>query len=148
MEDLDMHMGRLIKTLIIALAVVAAPGVHAQRSPVPIVDRPNVPVVTASGKPLSQEALKQAIISGGANGPRKWLIVPEGDGKTLTGTYIVRQHTVVVQIVPGSNSYSVKYADSSNMKHAIEYGKPVIHPFYNDWVDQLIRAIDFEVKKL
>jgi len=143
-----MRMSRFMQVLAFGAAVAVSSAAQAQRSPVPIVDRPNVPVVTASGKPLSQEALKQAIISGGANGPRKWLIVPEGDGKTLTGTYIVRQHTVVVQIVPGSNSYSVKYADSSNMKHAIEYGKPVIHPFYNDWVDQLIRAIDFEVKKL
>jgi hypothetical protein len=73
--------------------------------------------------------------------------VPEGDGGTLKGTYIVRQHTVVVHIVPGSNSYSVKYADSSNMKYGIEGGKPVIHPFYNDWVDQLVTAIDFELKK-
>jgi len=143
-----MRISRFMQLLAFGAAVAVSSAAQAQRSPVPIVDRPNVPVVTASGKPLSQEALKQAIISGGANGPRKWLIVPEGDGKTLTGTYIVRQHTVVVQIVPGSNSYSVKYADSSNMKHAIEYGKPVIHPFYNDWVDQLIRAIDFEVKKL
>jgi hypothetical protein len=143
-----MHLSRLIGALAVGAAVLAASSAHAQRAPVPIVDLPNVPVVTASGKPLSQEALKQAIISGGANGPRRWLIVPEGDGKTLKGTYIVRQHTVVVQIVPGSNSYSVKYADSSNMKYAVEYGKPVIHPFYNDWVDQLVRAIDFEVKKL
>lgn len=143
-----MRMSRFMQVLAFGAAVALSSAAQAQRSPVPIVDRPNVPVVTASGKPLSQEALKQAIISGGANGPRRWLIVPEGDGKTLTGTYIVRQHTVVVQIVPGSNSYSVKYADSSNMKHAIEFGKPVIHPFYNDWVDQLIRAIDFEVKKL
>ncbi len=143
-----MHTSRFIRALIVVAAVLAAAAAHAQRAPVPIVDRPNVPVVTASGKPLSQEALKHAIISGGANGPRKWFIVPEGDGKTLKGTYIVRQHTVVVQIVAGSNSYSVKYADSSNMKYAVEYGKPVIHPFYNDWVDQLILAIDFEVKKL
>jgi len=144
-----MHLKGVIRTLVAVAALFAAAAVHAQRPLVPIVDRPDVPVVTASGKPLSQEALKQAIISGGANGPRRWMIVPEGDGKTLRGTYIVRQHTVVVQIVPESSSYSVKYADSSNMKYAVEYGgKPVIHPFYNDWVDQLIRAIDFEVKKL
>jgi len=143
-----MQMSRFVQALVFGAAIAVSSAAQAQRSPVPIVDRPNVPVVTASGKPLSQEALKQAIISGGANGPRKWFIVPESDGKTLKGTYIVRQHTVVVQIVAGSNSYSVKYADSSNMKYAVEYGKPVIHPFYNDWVDQLILAIDFEVKKL
>jgi hypothetical protein len=143
-----MHRSSFIRALVVVAAVLAASSAHAQRAPVPIVDRPNVPVVTASGKPLGQEALKQAIISGGANGPRKWNIVPDGDGKTLKATYMVRVHTVVVHIVPGSSSYSVKYADSSNMKYAIEYGEPVIHPFYNDWVDQLVRAIDYEVKKL
>ena len=143
-----MYPRNVTRMLLAVAALIAAATAHAQRALVPIVDRPNVPAVTASGKPLSQEALKQAIISGGANGPRRWLIVAEGDGKTLKGTYIVRQHTVVVQIVPGSNSYSVKYADSSNMKYTVYDGKPVIHPFYNDWVDQLIRAIDFEVKKL
>jgi hypothetical protein len=143
-----MHRKSFIGALVIGGAALAASAAHAQRAPVPIVDRPNVAAVTASGKPLSQEALKQAIISGGATGPRKWYIVPDGDGKTLKGTYVVRAHTVVVHIVPGSNSYSLKYADSTNMKYAIEYGKPVIHPFYNDWVDQLILAIDYEVKKL
>jgi hypothetical protein len=143
-----MHLSRFMGALVVVVAALAASAAHAQRTPVPIIDRPNVSVVTGSGKALSQEALRQAIISGGANGPRKWAIVPAGDGKSLKGTYIVRAHTVVVDIVPGSSSYSLKYADSINMKYRVESGQPVIHPFYNDWVDQLIRAIDFEVKKL
>lgn len=143
-----MQARSIIRTLVGVAALLAASAVHAQRHPVPIIDRPDVPAVSASGKPVSSEALRQAIIAGGANGPRKWSIVPAGDGKALRGTYIVRAHTVVVEIVPGSSSYSLRYADSNNMKYGIENGKPVIHPFYNDWVDQLIRAIDAEVKKL
>lgn len=141
-------MSRFIKTLVIAGALALACAAYAQRTPVPIIDRPGVPAVSGSGKPLSHEALRQAIISGGTNGARKWSIVPAGDGKTLRGTYIVRAHTVVVDIVPGSSSYSLKYADSANMKYGVENGTPVIHPFYNDWVEQLIRAIDSEMKKL
>lgn len=142
-----MHRNSFVRALVIVGAVLAASAAHAQRSAVPIVDRPDVPALAGSGKALSQEALKQAIITGGASGPRKWNIVPDGDGKTLKATYMVRAHTVVVHIVPGSNSYSVKYADSNNMKYGVAGGKPMIHPFYNDWVDQLIRSIDFEVKK-
>jgi hypothetical protein len=143
-----MRARRITRTLLAATALAAASAVHAQRHPVPIIDRPNVPALSASGKPVSAEALQQAIIAGGANGARKWNIVPAGDGKTLRGTYIVRTHTVVVEIVPWPGWYSLQYRDSSNMKYDIENGKPVIHPFYNDWVDQLIRAIDAEVKKL
>ena len=143
-----MPMSRSIRALVVCAAVLAASAAHAQRTPVEIVDHPNVLVVAGSGKAVSPQALREAIISGGASGPRKWTIVPAGDGKTLRGTYIVRAHTVVVDIVPGPGSYSLKYADSTNMKYAVEGGKPVIHPFYNDWVQQLIRAIDAEVKKL
>jgi hypothetical protein len=56
--------------------------------------------VSASGQPVSAEALQQAIIAGGANAARKWSIVPAGDGRTLRGTCIVRAHTVVAEIVP------------------------------------------------
>lgn len=143
-----MHPSGFIRALVVVAAVLTASAAHAQRAPVPIVDRPNVAAVTGSGKPVSQEALQQAIIRGGATGARKWSIGPAGDGKTLKGTYIVRAHTVVVNIEPGLGSYSLKYADSVNMKYGVEDGKPVIHPFYNQWVDQLIQAIDFELKKL
>jgi len=141
-------MKSLVRALILIGALAVACAAHAQRTPVPIIDRPNVPAVSGSGKPVSQEVLKQAIISGGTNGARKWNIVLVGDGKTLRGTYMVRAHTVVVDIVPGSSSYALKYADSVNMKYGVENGQPVIHPYYNDWVEQLIRAIDSEMKKL
>lgn len=134
------------RVLVVVAALLAASAVHAQRAPVPIVERPNVPVATGSGKPASLEALKRAIIDGGAAGARKWVIVPHGNG--LRGTYKVRSHTVVVDIVPGNNSYSLKYADSINMKYGIDNGTPVIHPFYNRWVDELLEAIRMETTKL
>jgi hypothetical protein len=59
----------------------------------------------------------------------------------------VRNHTVIVDIVPGPDSYSVRYADSINMKYGVENGSPVIHPFYNKWVDELIDSIRVELKK-
>jgi hypothetical protein len=42
----------------------------------------------------------------------------------------------------------VKYADSVNMNYRVEGGTPVIHPSYNQWVDQLIQAIGGELRKL
>jgi hypothetical protein len=143
-----MQARSIMRTLVAVAALLGASAVHAQRHPVPVIDRPNVSAVSASGQPVSAEALQQAIIAGGANGARKWSIVPAGDGRTLRGTCIVRVHTVVVEIVPWPGWYSLKYADSNNMKYGIENGQPVIHPFCNDWVDQLVRAIDAEVKNL
>jgi hypothetical protein len=141
-------MKTLNRILVVIAALLAASAVHAQRSPVPIVDRPNVPVVTGSGKPISHEALNRAIMNGGGAGARKWDVVPAAGGKSLRATYKVRSHTVVVDIVPGSDSYSVKYAESINMKYGVDNGTPVIHPFYNTWVDELIESIRVELRKL
>ena len=134
--------------LLMALTLLAAPAAFAQRSAVPIIDRAAVSATTGSGKALSPEALGKAIISGGAAGARKWDVVPVADGKLLRGTYKVRAHMVAVEIVPGPGTYSIKYADSINMKYAVENGTPVIHPFYNRWVDELIESIRAELRKL
>jgi len=93
------------------------------------------------------EALTKAIVSGAA--ARKWEAVPAADGKSVRATFTVRnKHVVTVDIVPGPDSYSVKYADSVNMSYRIQDGTAVIHPNYNQWVDQLIQAIGSELGKL
>jgi hypothetical protein len=137
------NLGRL---LVLIAALLAAFAVFAQRAPVPIIDHANVPISTGSGKPASLEAIKRAIVDGGANGERKWVFVPHGNG--LRGTYKVRTHTVVVDVTPGKDAFSLKYADSINMKYEIYNGTPVIHPFYNRWVDELLKAISVEMTKL
>lgn len=137
---------KTLSTIALLAAIVVVPVVHA-RSTVPVIARENVSVVTGSGKPVNNEALKRAIINGGAAGARKWDVVPAPDGQSLRATYKVRTHAVVVDIVPGPASYSVKYADSTNMKYGVENGSPTIHPFYNKWVDELIDSIRVELKK-
>jgi len=144
---MNINMKRFGRTGVVIAALLAAPVVHAAKGSVPIADRPDLPATTGSGKPLSQQALQEAIVNGGKNGPRKWAIVPAGDGKTLRGTYRVRSHVVTVDIVPSSTSYSVKYADSVNMNYR-GGSTPVIHPSYNQWVEQLIIAINYELTKL
>ena len=138
---------KTLSTIAALLAFVVVVPLAQARSTVPVIERENVSVITGSGKPVNNEALKRAIIDGGAAGARKWEVVPAADGRSLRGTYKVRTHTVVVDIVPGPASYSVKYADSINMKYAVEDGSRVIHPFYNKWVDELIDSIRVELKK-
>jgi hypothetical protein len=120
-------MKQLTGALLLVGTLAVAPAVLA-RGLVPIVERPNEAVVTSSGKPISNEALKQAIISGGA--ARKWEVVPAADGKSLRATYrVASKHVVMVDIVPGPDAFSVKYADS-------------------EWVGQLVDSIRVELKKL
>jgi hypothetical protein len=139
-------MQKIGRLLALVTALLAASAVHAQRAPVPIIDHPNVPIATGSGKPAPIDAVKRAIVDGGAAGARKWVIVPHGNG--LRGTYKVRSHTVVVDIAARPDSFSLKYADSINMKYDLENGTPVIHPFYNRWVDELLESIRLEMSKL
>lgn len=139
-------MKRFAAALFLVAAVVGAQMALA-RGLVPLVDRSNVAVVTGSGKAVGTEALKKAIVSGAA--ARKWDAAPGADGKSVRATFSARgKHVVTVDIVPGPNSYSVKYADSVNMHYRVEGGAPVIHPSYNQWVDQLIQAIGGELRKL
>jgi hypothetical protein len=139
---------KIFRNSVLLVGMLAIASAVQARSAVPIVDHSSVPVTTGSGKAADLETVKRAIINGGAAGARKWDIERSADGKTLKGTYRVRTHTVVVDIVPSPTSYSVKYSDSVNMKFEARNGAPLIHPYYNKWVDELIESIRFELKKL
>lgn len=132
------------------------------RDPVPVIDHIDVPVLTSSGKPISTEQVRDSIIS--AAQMRNWEVARSPSQDLLTATLNVRnKHTVVVSIPYSTEKFSVKYANSINMKYSIQdkvavsntpYAPPtgpgvrVIHPGYNTWVQDLLRAIQFELKKL
>jgi hypothetical protein len=139
-----------MKQLKIFVAIVAllTAGVALARSTVPVVNVDKVPVTTGSGKAATVEAVRKAIIDGGAAGARKWFPTVSDGGKSLRLTYNVRSHSISVNVYNTADSYSLVYADSLNMKHAVENGVPMIHPFYNKWVQELRTAIDFELRKL
>jgi len=138
-------MKRFAQTLLIAGALLAAQAALA-RGLVPVVERPSEPIVTGSGKTVNGEAFKNAVMNGGA--AMKWEVVPAADGKSLRATYRVQnKHVVMVDIVPGPESFAVKYADSVNMHYTVQNGAPVIHPSYNKWVGQLVDSIRVELKK-
>ncbi|MGE5467385.1 MAG: hypothetical protein ACM3Y9_08180 [Ignavibacteria bacterium] len=119
----------------------------AARSPVPIVNHPDVAVVSGSGKELTAAQVAQAIQVGAAT--RGWTTVQQGEGKLIATLPLVhRKHTVMVEITYSNRSYSVVYKDSANMKYGVVDGQPVIHPFYNNWVNDLITAIRLELLKV
>ena len=135
-----------MKHIVFLLAALVAFGAAARDS-VPLVNYDNVPVVTGSGKPASTQAVGVAISNAAASGKRVWNVTRTAPDK-LRATYNVRQHMISVDIGYSDKAYSIRYAASDNMKFGESNGQQVIHPFYNNWVDELKRGISAELGKL
>jgi hypothetical protein len=144
---------RLLCGLLLAFGLGASPA-FAQRTPVAIVNYPNIPVAAADGQPVRAEQVKKAIQEG-ANA-KGWTLADESGNKMLATLVVRNKHTVMVEIAYSAQRYSLRYRDSVNMNYHSE-GKydsrlpaarsgytprgPVIHPAYNAWVQELNNAI-------
>ena len=142
--------------LILSLALVA--GAHA-RSAVPLIEPARVELL-AAGANGNAEAVKNAIVAGGA--PLGWAVVSSEPGKLRLKYNKQGKHEVVVDASYDATGYQLKYVSSFNMKYEIAAGTPagndstslymasareigagtpMIHPFYNKWVENLMRSI-------
>lgn len=136
---------KALKTILFALALIMSGSVMA-RPPVPMVDVVDQPVATASGKSLTAEETQDAIRSA-AEG-RKWVVTPTPDGKMVASlSWNSNKHTIVVTIMATAERYSIAYKDSVNMHYGMRDGQPIIHPYYNRFVDELRDAIRVELMK-
>jgi hypothetical protein len=118
------------------------------RSSVPIVNHENIAITTGSKRAPSADEVSAAITRAGQTIRYPWTVTAGGPGQLVATTLVREKHTVVVDIKYSSTSYSVTYRDSQNMNYKVSKGVPKIHPFYNDWVDELIAAINAELLKL
>ena len=134
--------------IVLLLAAVFLAGVaHAQRQPVPIVNHENVAITTSSATTPAPDAITKAIIN--AAQARKWTVMHVAGSPKLQAKLFVRnKHTVVVEIENTATTYSIRYVSSIDMKYGVEDGVPVIHPFYNRWVSDLMEGIRSELIKL
>lgn len=138
---------KIVHALFAAVLSLAALQASAQRLPVPIVNHPNVAATRADGKPASAEGVRKAIEAAAVATGRKWVVTEPSPGRLLA-TYHVRTHTVVAEVRYAAGQFSVAYSDSVNMKYGPGAdGKGVIHPFYNQWVDEFIQAIRRELDR-
>lgn len=107
-------------------------------STVPIMNVDNAAVPTTSGKPLTKEQVRAAIIrAGGALG---WQMKDEGPDK-LVGTLVLRTHTAVVEIPYSATNFSIKYRSSIDLN---ESGGN-IHKNYNGWIQNLHKGINTQL---
>jgi hypothetical protein len=98
----------------------------------PVYNQPTTPHNAPPGTTLEQvtEAIKQAGISLG------WRMSVEEPGRMI-GTLHLRSHEAVVQVLYDTESYSITYLNSTNLK----YDGQRIHKNYNSWVQNLSNAI-------
>lgn len=104
----------------------------------PIFNVADAPVTSASGKALSNDQVKQAIIRAGA--ALGWVMKEAGPGK-LSANLAVRKHTAEVEIPYSSRSYSINYKNSTNLDAA----DGQIHKNYNGWIQNLSKGINAQL---
>lgn len=135
---------KLFTAFLVASTLFVTPA--SARQTVPIVNYDKLAVAVNSGKAPQAEQVKQAILA--AAGSKSWSVATQADGKLLATLQVRGKHTVVVEIAYASDQYSLTYKDSTNMKFGAGDGQPLIHPFYNKWVQELKEAIRIELLKL
>jgi len=127
-------MSMSLKLAALAIAAAALAGCAA----VPIMNVTEAPVASASGKSLSNDQVRSAIVRAGA--ALGWQMQDEGPGM-LVGTLHLRTHTAVVAIPYSTRTYSVQYRSSVNLDE--KEGK--IHKNYNGWIQNLTRGINAQL---
>ncbi len=90
--------------------------------------------IAATDKPLTPEAVRQAIIAGGS--VHKWKPVGDQPG-LLTLEADSGQHQVVVDVSYDAQGWQIAYKSSVNMNYEQTDRKTAIHPKYNKWVVEL-----------
>lgn len=133
---------------IIALFIVSAclTNIAIARDLDRAVDHEKIAVTANSGKPVTAEKVKQAIVA--AASAKHWGIVHQANGKMQATLLVRNRHTIVVEITYNAKEYSIRYKDSINMRHELQDNQHMIHPNYNKWVQGLIDSIRLEIIKL
>jgi hypothetical protein len=123
-----------VAALVMAMVVVGC-------TSAPIMNVDSEAVSSASGKPLTQDEVRGAIIRAGT--ALGWQMKDEGPNK-LIGTLTLRTHTAVVEIPYSATRFSIKYRSSVNLNES--GGK--IHKNYNGWIQNLNRGINAQISAL
>jgi hypothetical protein len=100
----------------------------------PILNISSAPVTSASGKALTNDQVKSAIIRAGA--ALGWQVKESGPGK-LTADLAVRKHTAEVEVAYSPKSYDITYKASTNL----DAGDGLIHKNYNGWIQNFNKGI-------
>jgi len=112
-----------------------------------LVNLENNPIQTSDGNALSLDSIAQRIRDAGAAQKYPWVASGTEPGKLQLATVVRGKHTVAVDVTFEVKAYSIRYASSINMNYKTQDGRELIHPFYNQWVQQLKQGIDMALKR-
>jgi hypothetical protein len=129
-----MNYKRILATLGVALMLAGC-------TSRPIVNVTDAPVVTATGKQLTADQVRNAIVSAG-NG-LGWVMTPVSPG-LVSGRLTLRDHVAVVNVSYTAKMYSITYKDSTNLN----YSGGQIHRNYNGWIENLDRDVRNELARM
>lgn len=134
-------MARISKLAVyFAMAVVLVVTLGCKVAPIHNVT--NAPFVTSTKSPSMSE-ITDAIKRAGAG--LGWAMREQQPGK-IVGTLNLRTHTAVVNVDYDTLTYSINYADSSELKY--DASKGTIHKAYNGWIENLSNAIRVQLAAL
>jgi hypothetical protein len=133
---------KIIRTLLVLLAATLAASTAYARGAA-IQNYEDLPIASGDGKALTAEQVKNAIIAGGARSRWSASIQP---GNVVRLTYSPRSHVAVVDVAYTAKTYSIRYADSTNLGYSADGKSGAIHPNYNKWVNNLRQAIEVSLR--
>jgi len=126
------------KQIIVALGVVLLLAGCTSR---PIMNVTDQPVVSAAGKQLTADQVRNGIV--GAGNALGWVMTPVSPG-LVSGRLSLRDHVAVVDVRYTAKTFSITYKDSTNLN----YRDGQIHRNYNGWVENLDRDIRNELLRM
>lgn len=130
-------MTRYLKImLLVAVAITLGACAHTQ----PVYNVSSAPITTNKAKPTLDEIGKAIMRAGAALG---WDMRQVAPGK-ISGTLKLRKHTAIVDIPYDTQSFSIKYSDSSELN----YADGNIHKNYNGWIQNLEKGIRAQLMTL
>ena len=118
------------RIFVAACVVLLLPGCTTR----PIMNVTDQPVVTASGKPVTADQVRSAILAAGTG--LGWVMTPVSPG-LVSGRLLLRDHVAVVDVRYSATTYSITYKESTGL----HYRDGQIHRNYNSWIENLDRDI-------
>ena len=119
-----------IKSLLLVVTFAALAGCTSA----PIRNVSDAPVVTGSGKAVTADQVRTAIL--GAGKGLGWSMTPADPG-LVVGRITLRGHTAVIDVRYTPKTFSIQYKDSIDFN----YQNGQIHKNYNGWIENLERDI-------
>jgi len=126
------------KQILVALAVVLLLAGCTSR---PVMNVTDQPVVTAAGKQLTADQVRNGIVAAGT--ALGWVMTPVSPG-LVSGRLMLRDHVAVVDVRYTAKTFSITYKDSTNLN----YRDGQIHRNYNGWIENLDRDIRTELLRM